>query len=101
MEPEELAEHAGKQKVLIGKGVSEHLDVVPAKFCVMITRRPKYAFENEDSVIQVPASARIIEGGIPTESLLAQIAISKHATNQASGRRTSALATRSNSTASR
>jgi transposase len=38
------AEHAGKQKVLIGEDVSERLDVVPAKFRVIITRRPKYAF---------------------------------------------------------
>ncbi len=53
-EPEELPEHAGKQKVLIGEDVSERLDVVPAKFRVIVTRRPKYAFKNEDGVIQAP-----------------------------------------------
>lgn len=82
IEPEELAEHAGKQKVLIGEDVSERLDVVPVKFRVVVTRRPKYAFKNEDGVIQAPAPAHIIEGGIPTEALLAQIAVSKYADGQ-------------------
>ncbi|MFK3664697.1 IS66 family transposase [Ochrobactrum teleogrylli] len=76
IEPEELPEHAGKQKVLIGEDVSERLDVVPAKFRVIVTRRPKYAFKNEDGVIQAQAPAHIIESGIPTEALLAQIAVS-------------------------
>ncbi|TCN31303.1 IS66 family transposase [Sinorhizobium americanum] len=79
IEPEELPEHAGKQKVLIGEDVSERLDVMPAKFRVIVTRRPKYAFKNEDRVIQAPAPAHIIESGIPTEALLAQIAVSKYA----------------------
>jgi transposase len=79
IEPDELPEHVGKQKVLIGEDVSERLDVVPAKFRVIVTRRPKYAFKNEDGVIQALAPAHIIEGGIPTEALLAQIAVSKYA----------------------
>ncbi len=72
-------ENVGKQKILIGEDVSERLDVVAAKFRVIVTRRPKYAFKNEDGVIQAPAPAHIIEGGIPTEALLAQIAVSKYA----------------------
>lgn len=79
IEPDELPEHIGKQKVLIGEDVSERLDVVPAKFRVIVTRRPKYAFKDEDGVIQAAAPAHIIEGGIPTEALLAQIAVSKYA----------------------
>ncbi len=79
IEPEDLPEHSGKQKVLIGEDVSERLDVMPAKFRVIVTRRRKYAFKNEDGVIQAPAPAHIIEGGIPTEALLAQIAVSKYA----------------------
>ncbi|MEY9719080.1 transposase [Sinorhizobium fredii] len=79
VEPEDRPEHAGKRKVLIGEDVSERLDVVPAKFRVIVTRRPKYAFKNEDGVIQAPAPAHIIESGIPTEALLAQIAVSKYA----------------------
>ena len=47
-----MPEHEGKQKILIGEDVSERLDVTPAKFRVIVTRRPKYAFKNEDGVIQ-------------------------------------------------
>ncbi|MHC2545275.1 transposase IS166 family protein [Ensifer sp. SEMIA 135] len=79
IEPEELPEHAGKQKVLIGEDVSERLDVMAAKFRVIVTRGPKYAFKSEDGVIQAAAPAHIIEAGIPTEALLAQIAVSKYA----------------------
>lgn len=71
--------NAGKQKVLIGEDVSERLDVVPAMFRVIVTPRPKYAFKNADGVIQAPALAHIIEGGVPTEALLAQIAVAKYA----------------------
>jgi transposase len=79
IEPEDRPEHAGKQKVLIGEDVSERLDVIPAKFRVIVTRRPKYAFKGWDGVIQALAPAHIIESGIPTEALLAQIAVSKYA----------------------
>lgn len=41
----------------MGEDVSERLDVVPAKFRVIVTRRPKYAFKNADGVIQAPAPA--------------------------------------------
>jgi len=60
IEPEDLPEHAGKQKVLIGEDVSERLDVIPAKFRVIVTRRPKYAFKGWDGVIQALAPAHII-----------------------------------------
>lgn len=79
IEPEELPEHAGKQKVLIGEDTSERLDVTPAKFRVIVTRRPKYAFKDAEGVIQALAPAHIIESGLPTEALLAQIAVSKYA----------------------
>lgn len=79
IEPEDLPENAGKEKIKIGEDVSERLDVTPAKFRVIVTRRPKYAFRNDDGVIQAPAPAHIIEAGIPTEALLAQIAVSKYA----------------------
>lgn len=79
IEPEDLPEHAGKQKVLIGEDVSERLDVTPAKFRVIVTRRPKYAFKGCGGVIQALAPAHIIESGLPTEALLAQIAVSKDA----------------------
>jgi transposase len=79
IEPELPAGCAERDKVLIGEDVSERLDVVPSKFRVIVTRRPKYAFRNDDGVIQAPAPAHLIEGGIPTEALLAQIAVAKYA----------------------
>lgn len=79
IEPETPAGCEALEKILIGEDVSERLDVTPAKFRVIVTRRPKYAYKGWDSVIQAAAPARIVESGIPTEALLAQIAVSKYA----------------------
>ena len=79
IEPEDAPGCEGFAKILIGEDVSERLDVTPAKFRVIVTRRPKYTYKGHDGVIQAPAPARIIEAGIPTEALLAQIAVSKYA----------------------
>src|SRR6187399_602415 len=79
IEPEIPAGCEGLEKVLIGEDMSERLDMMPAKFRVIVTRRPKYAYRNRDGVIQAPAPPHIIESGIPTEALLAQIAVSKYA----------------------
>jgi transposase len=79
IEPELPADCEGLEKVLIGEDVSERLDVMRAKFRVIVTRRPKYAYRNRDGVIQALAPPHIIESGIPTEALLAQIAVFKYA----------------------
>ena len=57
IEPEDLPEHAGKRPVRIGEDGSERLDVIPARFRVIVTRRPKYAFKECDGVIQALAPA--------------------------------------------
>lgn len=46
---------------------------------MIVTRRPRYLYKGWDGVAQAPASARIIESGIPTEAPLAQIAVAKYA----------------------
>ena len=79
IEPEIPADCADLEKVLIGEDRSERLDVVPPKFRVIVTRRPKYAFRGRDGVIQALAPAHIVESGLPTERLLAYIAVSKYA----------------------
>ena len=79
IEPEDAPGREGEDKVLIGEDVSERLDVTPTRFRVIVTRRPKYAYRGEDGVIQAPATNRLIESGIPTEALLAQIAVAKYA----------------------
>ncbi|GEP61823.1 hypothetical protein RSO01_89890 [Reyranella soli] len=64
----------------IGEDVSERLDVVPAQFRVLVTRRPKYACRAcTDVVMQAPAPARLIEGGLPTEATVAHVLVSKFA----------------------
>jgi transposase len=64
----------------IGEDVSERLDIVPAQFRVLVVRRPKYACRTcEDLVVQAPAPARLIEGGLPTDATVAQVLVSKYA----------------------
>jgi transposase len=64
----------------IGEDVSERLDIVPAQLRVLVVRRPKYACRAcEDGVVQAPAPARVIEGGLPTDALVAQVLVSKYA----------------------
>ena len=56
----------------IGADVSERLDVIPAQFRVMVTRRPKYACRAcEETVVQAPAPERLIKGGLPTGAMVA------------------------------
>jgi transposase len=65
---------------VIGEDVSERLDVTPARFKVLVTRRPKYACRScEGEVAQAPAQERLIEGGVPTEALVAHVVVSKYA----------------------
>ena len=64
---------------MIGEDRSERLDVIPPKFRVIVPRRPKYAFRGRDGVLQALAPAHIIEAGLPSERLLAYIAVSKYA----------------------
>lgn len=68
---ERLGGRASDRHSPVGEDVSERLDVMPAKFRVIVTRRPKYAFKNDDGVVRAPAPADVIESGIPTEALLA------------------------------
>jgi len=64
----------------IGEDTGERLDIVPAQFRVLVVRRPKYACRAcENAVVQAPAPARLIEGGLPTEATVAQVLVSKYA----------------------
>src|ERR1019366_10796104 len=65
---------------LIGEDRAERLDIVPAHLRVLVIRRPKYACRAcEDVVVQAPAPARLIEGGMPTEATVAHVVVSKYA----------------------
>lgn len=64
----------------IGEDRSERLDVIPAQHRVLVTRRPKYACRAcTDGVLQAPAPARLIEGGLPTEAMIASVLVGKYA----------------------
>ena len=70
----------GKALHRIGEDTGERLDIVPAQFRVLVVRRPKYACRAcENVVVQAPAPARLIEGGLPTEATVAQVLVSKYA----------------------
>lgn len=64
----------------IGEDKAERLDVIPAQFRVLVVRRPKYACRAcEEEVVQAPAPARVIEGGLPTEATVAHVLVAKYA----------------------
>jgi transposase len=64
----------------IGAQTSERLDVIPAQYRVIVTRRPKYACRAcEQAVVQAPAPERLIKGGLPTEAMVASVLVSKYA----------------------
>jgi transposase len=64
----------------IGEDVSERLDVIPAQFRVLVTRRSKYACRGcAEGIVQAPAPARLIAGGLPTEAMVAHVLVGKYA----------------------
>jgi len=80
IEPEDKTCACGGRLHVIGEDVSERLDVIPAQFRVIVTRRPKYACRScEDGITQVPAPAHLIPAGLPTENLIAHVLVSKYA----------------------
>ena len=72
---------------VIGEDTSKRLDKVPAKITVIVTRRPRYACRTCEKtgadevagIVQAPAPPRLIEGGLPTEALVADVVVSKYA----------------------
>lgn len=80
IEPESLVCACGGCLHCISEDTSERLDVIPAQFRVIVTRRPKYACRAcTDGVAQAPAPARLIPGGLPTEATVAHVLVGKYA----------------------
>jgi transposase len=70
----------GEAMQTIGEDRSQRLDMIPAQYRVVVTRRPKYACRKcQEGVVQAPAPARLIEGGLPTEQLVAHVLVAKYA----------------------
>ena len=65
---------------VIGEDRSERLDVIPMRYQVIVTRRPKYGCRTcQSAVVQAPAPPRLIEGGLPTERMVAHVLVTKYA----------------------
>ncbi|WP_299154287.1 IS66 family transposase [uncultured Tateyamaria sp.] len=70
----------GHARHVIGEDVSERLDIVPVQFRVIVTRRPRYACRScESGIVQAPAPAHLIPGGMPTEATVAHVIVGKYA----------------------
>ena len=80
IEPESIACPCGcGDMVRIGEDRAERLDVIPARYQVIVTIRPRYACpKGRTGVLQAAAPAHLLEGSWPTEALLAHIAVAKH-----------------------
>ncbi len=79
IEPENMACSCGCTTLVpIGEDRTERLDVIPAQFRVIVTVRPRYACSRCDAgILQAPAPSHLIEGGLPTEALMANVAVAK------------------------
>jgi transposase len=62
----------------IGEDVAEKLDYVPGVFSVERHIRGKWACQSCETLIQAPVPAHVIDKGIPTAGLLAQVMIAKY-----------------------
>ena len=62
----------------IGEDVSEKLDYTPGVFTVEQHIRGKWVCEDCETLIQAPVPAQVIDKGIPTAGLLAQVMIAKY-----------------------
>jgi len=63
---------------VIGEEVTEVLELAPAEFYVKRYVRPKYARPNGEGIIIATLPDRVIEKGIPSETVVAQMVIDKY-----------------------
>ena len=63
----------------IGQDESEILDVVPAQYRVIKLVRPKYSCKSCDRLTQAPAQERVIDKGMASAALIAQVMVDKYA----------------------
>jgi len=77
-EPDSTTCNCGCQLKRIGEDVSEKLDYTPGVMTVERHIRGKWACSNCETLIQAPVPAQIIDKGIPTSGLLAQVLVAKY-----------------------
>ena len=78
-EPDSTTCQCGCQMRRIGEDVAEKLDYVPGVFSVERHVRGKWACNQCQTIVQAPVAAHIIDKGIPTTGLLAQVLVAKYA----------------------
>ena len=73
-------EACGQAKAVIGYDVSEQLDVEPAKYFVVVTKREKRACKRceEGGVVAAPAPARIIEKSLVSDRVVIDTVVAKY-----------------------
>jgi len=77
-EPESTTCGCGCQMKRIGQDVAEKLDYVPGVFTVERHIRGKWVCAKCETLVQAPVAAHIIDKGIPTAGLLAQVLVAKY-----------------------
>ena len=78
-EPDSTTCRCGCQMQRIGEDVAEKLDYQPGVFSVERHVRGKWACRQCETLVQAPVAAHIIDKGIPTTGLLAQVLVAKFA----------------------
>ena len=81
-EPEQTVCRCGCALKRIGEDVSEKLDYTPGVFHVERHIRGKWACAKCQTLIQAPVPAQVIDKGVPTAGLLAQVLVAKYADHQ-------------------
>ncbi|WP_416142336.1 IS66 family transposase, partial [Hydrogenophaga sp.] len=78
-EPASTTCACGCQMKRVGEDVAEKLDYVPGVFTVERHIRGKWACAKCETIHQVPVDPHVIDKGIPTTGLLAQVLVAKYA----------------------
>ncbi len=81
-EPDSSTCRCGCQMKRIGEDIAEKLDYTPGVFSVERHVRGKWACAQCQSITQVPVDPHVIDKGIPTTGLLAQVLVAKYADHQ-------------------
>lgn len=81
-EPDNTVCACGCQMKRIGEDVAEKLDYQPGVFTVERHVRGKWACAKCEKLLQAPVAPHIIDKGIPTAGLLAQVLVAKYADHQ-------------------
>jgi transposase len=77
---DETCRACGQKTAIIGYDESEQLDVEPARYFVLLTKREKRAFHccEQGTVTMAPLEPRIIEKGLTSDSVVIATVVGKY-----------------------